>query len=161
MWETAAEEGEQAGKERWRLYEIRCTVMLLVSGLGVAAPGAELAAFNRPFGRKYRSSRNRRFCRARCGNHCDEVLQRHVVSVGEAKGVFIGRDADPTSVSGSRQEQQGQSRVIQTFVKGDAGGMGRLSRVSHGRQRPEPFTFAIVFLWTRVNGEWLCKATPL
>jgi len=137
--------------------KIRCTVD--ASGQWPRcgrATDAELAAFKQAI-RAKTISRNRRLPRTNAETIVTKFYSADVVSVGEGEGVFIGRDAIRPLYSGSRQEQQGQSRVhSKPSSRAMRLGLGRLPRVSTDG-KTEPFTFAIVFLWTRVNGEWLCK----
>ena len=80
-----------------------------------------------------------------------------VVSVGEGEGVFIGRDAIRPLYQEVVKNNEVKVESIRTFVKGDAGWDWADFHVYPTDGKAEPFTFAILFLWTRVNGEWMCK----
>jgi hypothetical protein len=77
--------------------------------------------------------------------------------VGEGEGVFIGRDAIRPLYQEVVKNNKVKVESIRSFVKGDAGWDWADFHVYPTDGKTEPFTFAILFLWTRVNGEWLCK----
>jgi ketosteroid isomerase-like protein len=67
--------------------------MLLVGGLAVAAPpDAELAAFKQAIRAKY-DLKEKAFAAHDAETIVTKFYTADVVSVGEGKGVFIGRDA--------------------------------------------------------------------
>jgi hypothetical protein len=71
--------------------------------------------------------------------------------------VFIGRDAIRPLYQEVVRNNKVKVESVQSFVKGDAGWDWADFHVYPTDGKTEPFTFAILFLWTRVNGEWLCK----
>lgn len=78
-----------------------------------------------------------------------------VISVGEGEGIFVGRDA----IRPLYQEVVKDSRVkidsVYTFVDGNAGWDWADFHVMPAKDKP--FTFAILFLWAKVDGQWICK----
>ena len=80
-----------------------------------------------------------------------------VVSVGEGEGVFVGRDQIRPLYQDVVKNNHVKVESIHTFVKGDAGWDWADFHVYPTDGKTQPFTFAILFLWTRVNGEWMCK----
>lgn len=132
-------------------------LMLLVSGLAVAAaPDAELAAFKQAIRAKY-DLKEKAFAAHDAETIVTKFYTADVVSVGEGEGVFIGRDAIRPLYQEVVKNNKVKVESIQTFVKGDAGWDWADFHVYPTDGKTEPFTFAILFLWTRVNGEWMCK----
>jgi ketosteroid isomerase-like protein len=80
-----------------------------------------------------------------------------VISVGEGEGIFIGRD----QIRPLYQEVVKDNRVkidsVYTYVKGNAGWDWTDFNVTPTDGKTRPFTFAILFLWTKIDGVWMCK----
>lgn len=132
-------------------------LLLLVSGFAVAAPpDAELAAFKQAIRAKY-DLKEQAFAAHDAETIVTKFYSADVVSVGEGEGVFIGRDAIRPLYQEVVKNNHVKVESVRTFVKGDAGWDWANFRVYPTDGKTEPFTFAILFLWTRVNGEWLCK----
>ena len=132
-------------------------LMLLMSGLAVAAPpDAQLAAFKQAIRAKY-DLKEKAFAAHDAETIVTKFYTADVVSVGEGEGVFIGRDAIRPLYQEVVRNNKVKVESIQSFVKGDAGWDWADFHVYPTDGKTEPFTFAILFLWTRVNGEWLCK----
>src|ERR1700748_2744649 len=132
-------------------------LMLLVGSLAVAAPpDAEPAAFQKAIRSKY-DLKERAFAAHDAETIVTKFYTADVVSVGEGEGVFIGRDAIRPLYQEVVKNNKVKVESVQTFVKGDAGWDGADFHVYPTDGKTEPFTFAILFLWTRENGEWLCK----
>jgi ketosteroid isomerase-like protein len=117
---------------------------------------AELTAFKKAIRAKY-ALKEQAFA-----NHDAETIVRQfytpdVISVGQGEGIFIGSE----QILPLYQEVVKTNRVkvdsIYTFVKGDAGWDWADFHVYPADGKTAPFTFAILFLWTRINGEWMCK----
>ncbi len=132
-------------------------LMLLVSGLAAAAaPDAELAAFKQAIRAKY-DLKEKAFAAHDAQTIVTKFYTEDVVSVGEGEGVFIGRDAIRPLYLEVVENNKVKIESVRTFVKGDAGWDWADFHVYPTDGKTEPFTFAILFLWARVNGEWLCK----
>jgi len=80
-----------------------------------------------------------------------------VVSVGEGEGIFIGRDQIRPLYQEVVRESKVKVESVSTFVGGNAGWDWADFHVYPLDAKKKPFTFAIVFLWAKVNGEWICK----
>jgi ketosteroid isomerase-like protein len=117
---------------------------------------AELTAFKKAIRAKY-ALKERAFA-----NHDAETIVRQfytpdVISVGQGEGIYIGSE----QILPLYQEVVKTNKVkidsIYTFVKGDAGWDWADFHVYPTDGKTAPFTFAILFLWTRIDGEWMCK----
>jgi len=132
-------------------------MLLLLSGVAFgAAPDPALAAFKQAIRAKY-DLKEKAFAAHDAETIVTKFYTDDVVSVGEGEGVFIGRDAIRPLYQEVVKNNKVKVESIRTFVKGDAGWDWADFHVYPTDGKTEPFTFAIVFLWTRVNGEWMCK----
>jgi ketosteroid isomerase-like protein len=78
-----------------------------------------------------------------------------VISVGEGEGIYIGRDQIRPLYQEVVKDNKVKVDSVYTFVSGDAGWDWADFHVMP--EKGEPFTFAILFLWAKVDGEWMCK----
>lgn len=132
-------------------------MFLLFSGVAFAAtPDPALAAFKQAIRAKY-DLKEKAFAAHDAETIVTKFYTDDVVSVGEGEGVFIGRDAIRPLYQEVVKNNEVKVESIRTFVKGDAGWDWADFHVYPTDGKTEPFTFAILFLWTRVNGEWMCK----
>jgi uncharacterized protein (TIGR02246 family) len=137
--------------------KILALLMLMVSGFAVAgSPDAELTAFKQAIRAKY-DLKEKAFAAHDAETIVTKFYTADVVSVGEGEGVFIGRDAIRPLYQEVVKNNKVKVESIRTFVKGDAGWDWADFHVYPTDGKTEPFTFAILFLWARVNGEWMCK----
>ena len=137
--------------------KIVAMLMLLVSAMAVAAaPDQELAAFKQAIRAKY-DLKERAFAAHDAETIVTRFYTEDVVSVGEGEGVFVGRDQIRPLYQDVVKNNHVKVESIHTFVKGDAGWDWADFHVYPTDGKTQPFTFAILFLWTRVNGEWMCK----
>jgi ketosteroid isomerase-like protein len=78
-----------------------------------------------------------------------------VISVGEGEGIYIGRDQIRPLYQKVVKDNTVRIESVYTYVSGNAGWDWADFHVQP--DEGEPFTFAILFLWAKVNGEWMCK----
>jgi len=123
---------------------------------GAPSAGAELAAFKQAIRAKY-DLKERAFASHDAETIVTQFYTSDVISVGEGEGIYIGRD----QIRPLYQEVVKNNKVkvdsIHTFVRGDAGWDWADFRVYPTDGKTPPFTFAILFLWTRIDGQWMCK----
>jgi ketosteroid isomerase-like protein len=79
-----------------------------------------------------------------------------VISVGP-EGIFVGRDQIRPLYQEVVKNNLVKIDSVHTFVNGDAGWDWTDFNVTPTDGKTKPFTFAILFLWTKVNGVWMCK----
>jgi ketosteroid isomerase-like protein len=77
------------------------------------------------------------------------------VSVGQGEGIFVGRAQIRPLYEQVVKDNQVEIDSVHTFVSGDAGWDWADFHVTP--DKGEPFTLAILFLWAKVDGEWMCK----
>jgi ketosteroid isomerase-like protein len=132
-------------------------LMLLVTGIAVAAPpDQELAAFKQAIRAKY-DLKEKAFAAHDAETIVTRFYTEDVVSAGEGEGVFVGRDQIRPLYQDVVRNNKVKVESVRTFVKGDAGWDWADFHVYPTDGKTPPFTFAILFLWTRVNGDWMCK----
>ena len=78
-----------------------------------------------------------------------------VISVGEGEGVFVGRDAIRPLYLQVVRDNRVRIESMHTFVDGNAGWDWADFHVMPAADKP--FTFAILFLWAKIDGKWMCK----
>jgi ketosteroid isomerase-like protein len=141
-------------------------VLAAIGGLAVAfsspfaaaaQENAELAAFKQAIRAKY-DLKEKAF-RERDG---ETIVTRFyapdVVSMGEGSPLHRGRE-ELRKVYTAPEVINSEVRIVSfhTHVNGDAGWDWADFHVTPADKSLAPFTFKIVFLWERINGEWWCK----
>jgi ketosteroid isomerase-like protein len=117
---------------------------------------AEMTAFKKAIRAKY-ALKERAFA-----NHDAEAIVRQfytpdVISVGQGEGIYVGSEQILPLYEEVVKTNKVRIESIYTFVKGDAGWDWADFHVYPTDGKTAPFTFAILFLWTRIDGEWMCK----
>jgi hypothetical protein len=115
---------------------------------------AELRAFKRAIGAKY-ALKEKAFAAHDAETIVTRFYSADVISVGEGEGIFIGRDQIRPLYREVVKDNLVRIDSVYTYVSGNAGWDWADFHVTPAQG--EPFTFAILFLWARVNGEWICK----
>jgi ketosteroid isomerase-like protein len=148
-------------------------LVIALAGVGAGAPAAqaadparvaaanlpasaELTAFKKAIRAKY-ALKERAFA-----NHDADTIVRQfytpdVISVGQGEGIYIGSEQILPLYQEVVKANKVKVESIYTFVKGDAGWDWADFHVYPTDGKTASFTFAILFLWTRIDGEWMCK----
>jgi ketosteroid isomerase-like protein len=121
-----------------------------------SSDGAELKAFKKSIRAKY-DLKERAFAAHDAATIVDKFYTDDVVSVGEGEGIFVGRAQIRPLYEDVVQHARVKIESVHTFVKGDAGWDWADFHVLPLDPKEPPFTFAILFLWTKLHGEWMCK----
>jgi len=91
----------------------------------------------------------------------DDIIRRFyskdAVSAGQAEGVLVGSAAFKASYDGVVKTANVKVFPVYTYVNGDAGWDWANFIVTPKDPKEKPFSFAIVFLWAKENGQWVCK----
>jgi len=127
------------------------------AGAGVAASleSAQLAAFKEAIRAKY-DLKERAFAAHDAETIVTRFYSPDVISVGEGEGIYVGRDQIRPLYQDVVRNNKVRIESIHTFVDGHAGWDWADFHV-YPTDGKAPFTFAILFLWAQVKGEWLCK----
>jgi hypothetical protein len=118
--------------------------------------GPELAAFKKAIRSKY-DLKERAFAAHDPAPILEHFYTADVISVGEGEGIFIGREQIRPLYEDVVRNNRVKIESIYTFVAGRAGWDWADFHVTPTDGKTAPFTFAILFLWTQIDGEWMCK----
>lgn len=118
--------------------------------------GPELAAFKKAIRSKY-DLKERAFAAHDPTPILEHFYTADVISVGEGEGIFIGREQIRPLYEDVVRNNRVRIESVYTFVAGRAGWDWADFHVTPTDGKTAPFTFAILFLWTQIDGEWLCK----
>jgi len=121
-----------------------------------SAPSPELAAFKRAIRAKY-DLKERSFAAHDAETIVTKFYSPDVISVGEGEGIYVGRDQIRPLYEDVVRTNKVKVESVHTFVSGNAGWDWADFHVYPTDGKSVPFTFAILFLWAREGGEWLCK----
>jgi ketosteroid isomerase-like protein len=114
----------------------------------------ELQAFMKAIRAKY-ALKERAFAAHDAETIVTQFYAADVISVGEGEGIFIGRDQIRPLYQAVVKDNRVDIDSVYTFVNGNAGWDWADFHVKP--DKGEPFTFAILFLWAKVDGQWMCK----
>ena len=120
------------------------------------SPSPELEAFKKAIRAKY-DLKERAFASHDAETIVTKFYSADVISVGEGEGIYIGRDQIRPLYQDVVKSNEVKVDSIYTFVKGDAGWDWADFHVYPTDGKTAPFTFAILFLWARTEGQWMCK----
>src|SRR5262245_24952707 len=154
----SAQAGEEAlnrrtaqGKEREQVV----TPTSEAAAKAAASPDSpQLQAFKKAIRAKY-AVKEKAFANHDAETIVTQFYTADVISVGEGEGIFIGRDQIRPLYEQVVKDNTVRIDSVHTFVSGDAGWDWADFHVKPAKGAP--FTFAILFLWARVDGQWMCK----
>jgi len=122
----------------------------------VPAQVAELAAFKQAIRARY-DLKERAFAAHDAETIVARFYSADVISVGEGEGIFVGRDQIRPLYQEVVKSNKVKIESVHTYVNGNAGWDWADFHVFPTDGKTRPFTFAILFLWSRVDGQWICK----
>jgi len=123
-----------------------------------SANSPELAAFKKAIRAKY-DLKEKAFADHDAETILTKFYTPDVISVeGTADGgIYVGREQIRPLYERVVKDSLVKVDSVHTFVNGDSGWDWADFHVTFTDGKTKPFTFAILFLWTKVNGEWMCK----
>ena len=118
----------------------------------------ELAAFKKAIRAKY-DLKEKAFANHDAETILTKFYTPDVISVeGTADGgIYVGREQIRPLYERVVKDSLVKVDSVHTFVNGESGWDWADFHVRFTDGKTKPFTFAILFLWTKVNGEWMCK----
>jgi ketosteroid isomerase-like protein len=119
-----------------------------------SADSAELQAFKKAIRAKY-ALKEKAFAAHDAETIVTQFYAPDVISVGEGEGIFIGRDQIRPLYQQVVKDNTVKIDSVYPYVSGDAGWDWVDFQVKPAKG--EPFTFAMLFLWARLGGQWMCK----
>jgi hypothetical protein len=123
---------------------------------GASKESRELVAFRRAIRARY-DLKERAFAAHDAETIVTQFYAPDVISVGEGEGIYIGRDQIRPLYEDVVKDNRVKVDSVYTYVNGKAGWDWADFHVYPTDPKKQPFTFAIVFLWARVDGVWICK----
>ena len=121
-----------------------------------SAPSPELDAFRKAIRARY-DLKEKAFAAHDAETIVTKFYAEDVISVGEGEGIFIGRDQIRPLYNDVVKANRVKVDSVYTYVNGNAGWDWADFHVTPTDGKTKPFTFAILFLWSKVHGEWICK----
>jgi ketosteroid isomerase-like protein len=130
---------------------------LAFGNVASAADSAELAAFKQAIRAKY-DMKEKAFHERDGETIVTRFYAEDVVSAGEGSPLHHGRE-ELRKLYQMPEVIQSEVRIVSvhTHVNGNAGWDWADFHVTPADHNVTPFTFKILFLWEKVNGEWWCK----
>jgi hypothetical protein len=116
----------------------------------------ELAAFKKAIRAKY-DLKEKAFAAHDAETIVTQFYAPDVISVGEGEGIYIGRDQIRPLYQDVVRDNRVKVDSVYTYVNGSAGWDWADFEVLPTDPKKKPFTFAILFLWAKVHGNWICK----
>jgi hypothetical protein len=140
----------------WAAGEASAPSSLDAAKASASKESPELDAFKKAIRTRY-DLKERAFAR-----HDAETIVTHfyspdVISVGEGEGIYVGRDQIRPLYEEVVKDNRVKIDSVYTYVNGDAGWDWADFQVFPTNPKNKPFTFAILFLWAKVHGAWVCK----
>jgi ketosteroid isomerase-like protein len=119
-----------------------------------SADSAQLRAFKKAIRARY-DLKEKAFAAHDAETIVTQFYAPDVISVGEGEGIFIGRDAIRPLYLEVVKDNKVRIESKHTFVDGNAGWDWVDFHVMPSKDKP--FTFAMLFLWAKSDGHWICK----
>jgi ketosteroid isomerase-like protein len=120
------------------------------------ADSAELAAFKKVIRAKYDMKE-----KAFAAHDAETILTRFyaedAMSIGEGYGIFRGRAQLRPLYEQAVKELTVKVTSRNTVLNGNAGWDWADFYVTPVDPKQKPFNLAILFLWSKVDGQWICK----
>jgi len=117
---------------------------------------AQLRAFKKAIRAKY-ALKEKAFAQHDADTIVTKFYAADVISIGEGEGVRVGREQIRPLYEEVVKDNQVKIESVYSFVNGEAGWDWANFHVRPTDGKTKPFTFAILFLWAKVDGEWMCK----
>lgn len=126
------------------------------AGAAASKDSAQLSAFKKAIRAKY-DLKEKAFAAHDAEAIVTKFYSKDAISAGEGEGIFIGRDAILPLYQTVVKDNTVKVESVHTFVDGNAGWDWADFHVYPADPKTKPFTFAILFLWAKVDGQWICK----
>ena len=123
-----------------------------------SADSPELAAFKKAIRAKY-DLKEKAFANHDAETIVTQFYAPDVISVegGPNGGIYVGRDQIRPLYERVVKDSLVKVDSVYTYVNGNAGWDWTDFHVRFPDGKMKPFTFALLFLWAKENGQWICK----
>jgi ketosteroid isomerase-like protein len=126
------------------------------AAVATVSDSPQLAAFRKAISAKYKL-KERAFAAHDAETIVSKFYTEDVISVGEGEGIFVGREQIRPLYQDVVKDNTVRIESVHTYVNGNAGWDWADFHVTPADSKTKPFTFAILFLWAKIDGEWMCK----
>jgi len=139
------------------LWVLGVIAVMIFAVLPAMAADAEMAAFKHAIRAKY-DLKEKAFAEHDPETIVTKFYSEDVISIGEGEALTQGREQLRNVYVEVTQTHPNLVKIesFATNVKGDLGWDWADFHVTPEDQSVAPFTFKILFLWERRNGEWVC-----
>jgi hypothetical protein len=117
---------------------------------------AALTAFKKAIREKYDMKENA-FATHDAETIVTRFYTKDAISAGEGFGIFVGRSQLRPMFAKDVNLYKVKITSVHTIVRGDAGWDWVDFGVIPVDTKEKPFMLAMLFLWTKINGEWMCQ----
>ncbi|HZU63221.1 MAG TPA: hypothetical protein VFF98_06030 [Novosphingobium sp.] len=117
---------------------------------------AEMRAFKAAI-RKLYDEKERDFAQGRDDHILNRFYSGDAISFGEGEGISIGRADFKKLYDEVTRQSTVKVRSVYTYVSGTAGWDWANFYVTPKDPAAKPFSFAILFVWAKEGGKWICK----
>ena len=123
-----------------------------------SADSPELTAFKKAIRAKY-DLKEKAFAHHDAETIVNQFYAPDVISVegGPNGGIYVGRDQIRPLYERVVKDSLVKVDSVYTYVNGNAGWDWTDFHVRFPDGKAKPFTFALLFLWAKENGQWICK----
>jgi hypothetical protein len=148
------------------LFVILCSAVLLGGASTTSAAAeiqataqsdsADLAAFKKAIRAKY-DMKEKAFAAHDAETIVTRFYTEDAISAGEGFGIFVGRDQLRPMFAHDVNLYTVKVTSVHTIVRGNAGWDWTDFGVTPVNSKEKPFMLAMLFLWVKIDGKWLCQ----
>jgi len=117
---------------------------------------AALTAFKKAIREKY-DMKEKAFATHDAETIVTRFYTKDAISAGEGFGIFVGRSQLRPMFAEDVNLYKVKIASVHTIVRGDAGWDWVDFGVIPVDTKEKPFMLAMLFLWTKIDGEWMCQ----
>ena len=131
-------------------------VTLAAARQATAISSPEVAAFRKAIRARY-DLKEKAFASHDAATIVDKFYAADVISVGAGEGIFVGREQIRPLYEEVVKANLVRIDSVYSSVSGRSGWDWADFHVTPTDGKTAPFTFAILFLWTKIGDQWWCK----
>jgi hypothetical protein len=121
-----------------------------------SSDAAALTAFKKAIREKY-DMKEKAFATHDAETIVTRFYTKDAISAGQDFGIFVGRDELRPMFAKDVNLYKVKITSVHTIVRGDAGWDWVDFGVIPVDAKEKPFMLAMLFLWTKIDGEWMCQ----
>jgi hypothetical protein len=122
----------------------------------IPSDAASLTAFKKAIREKY-DMKEKAFAAHDAETIVTRFYTKDAISAGEGFGIFVGRGQLRPMFAKDVNLYKVKITSVHTIVRGDAGWDWVDFGVIPVDSKEKPFMLAMLFLWTKIDGEWMCQ----